>query len=132
MPHTLRAQRIAAAVKSARRDLNLTQAQLAEACGVHEQTIGNVERGLFETSPEVLAALTRVLGIRLTDAALAAFESASNVERVLQARVRELDDVDALMLVAQTLAYVYAWEPGDAGAGEDFSRRRSRAGEAAS
>lgn len=89
----------------------MTQADLAKACGVHVQTIGNLERALHETSPELLTKVGNVLGVGLTPAALAAQEAVDNVRELLMLRLRELDsDAERLVLVSDTLHFVAAWQ----------------------
>ena len=49
-------------LRDAREELNLTQAQLAEAVGVSRKTINTVENGVFVPSTVLALKLARALG----------------------------------------------------------------------
>lgn len=49
-------------LRDAREELNLTQAQLAEAIGVSRKTINTVENGVFVPSTVLALKLARALG----------------------------------------------------------------------
>ena len=104
-----RRQQIADVVRAARTFNDMTQAQLAEAVGVHAQTIGNLERALVDTSPDLLRSLERVLHIDLAPAALTAFASAELVRSELVRRFGDLGDADAVILAGETLRFIIDW-----------------------
>ena len=52
-------------VKTYRVDRNLSRRTLAEAVGVHPQTIGAIERGQFNPSIEIALRLSEALGVGL-------------------------------------------------------------------
>lgn len=113
---TARRQQIAEAVKQARKRKGLTQTELGRRVGAHQQTIGNLERGLVDTSPELLERLEEVLGISLSTAALSAQASADVVRDELARRLTGLTHAEALLLVGEALRFVLDWTPGgDAG-----------------
>jgi len=55
------------AVKLARVENDLTQAQLAEIIGVTRQTIGLIERGRYNPSLKLCIAIAKALGKTLND-----------------------------------------------------------------
>ncbi len=50
-----------------RRDREITQAELAEACGVSEETISRIERGVFGPRFELLDKLACALGLPVAE-----------------------------------------------------------------
>ena len=64
--------KLGARVRYLRESAGLTQAHVAEACGVAVQTISRVERGVKAPSLEVVAGLASALGVH--PAALFAFD----------------------------------------------------------
>lgn len=49
-------------IRDARKALNLTQEQLGDRAGVDHTTISRIERGLINSPPRTLKALTDALG----------------------------------------------------------------------
>lgn len=49
-------------IREAREALNLTQEQLGELAGVDHSTISRIERGLIDSPPRTIKALTDALG----------------------------------------------------------------------
>ena len=49
-----------------RRELGLTQQQVAEAAGLHQSVVSRVEQGVANPTARTLAALARALDARLT------------------------------------------------------------------
>lgn len=62
-------QRIAAAVRAARKSKGLSQQQVAEAIGTTLETVSKCERGASVPSVEVFLAMVRVLGLDVADLA---------------------------------------------------------------
>ena len=54
-------------IKFYRKELNLTQEQLAEKVGVHQTYIGKLETGKINASVKQLFIISRALGIKLSD-----------------------------------------------------------------
>lgn len=106
---TTRRQHVADVVKAARAFQGMTQAELASAVGVHTQTIGNLERGTVETSPELITALERVLKIDLSPVAMVSSASAEVIKRELVRRFSELGEAESLLLAGETLRFILAW-----------------------
>ena len=59
-------QAIGSAIRDLRDARGMTQAQLAEACGLHRTFIGSVERGERNVSLENIARIARGLGVSLS------------------------------------------------------------------
>lgn len=112
---TARRQQIAEAVRDARKAKGWTQGQLASQVGAHAQTIGNLERALVDTSPELLGKLELVLGINLSAASLSAFASAEVVRDELAQRLSAMTRPEALLLVGEVLRFVLDWTPNGRG-----------------
>ncbi|MEZ4366197.1 MAG: helix-turn-helix transcriptional regulator [Kofleriaceae bacterium] len=64
-PRPIDKKRFGAAVKRARIKADLTQAALAEAAGVTDETVSRLERGAFEPSLSTAVAVAAALGVRL-------------------------------------------------------------------
>jgi transcriptional regulator with XRE-family HTH domain len=56
---------VAARVREARARVSLTQASLAEAAGVTDETISRIERGAFEPALSTLVSIADALGVGL-------------------------------------------------------------------
>lgn len=54
-------------IRAQRRILDITQAQLAELCGISTAFVGHIERGTRKMSLETLAALCRILQLSADD-----------------------------------------------------------------
>lgn len=131
-------QHIADVVRAARAFHGLTQAELAQRVGVHTQTIGNLERGTVETSPDLISSLERELKIDLSPAALAGAASADVIRREMVRRIAELSESDALVMAGETLRFIKEWESssaetqrpaGDPGPTEPTLRHEQRDGD---
>ena len=55
-------ERIGAHLTSLRKEKGLTQAELAERCGMQKQHISRIEHGLYSVGIEILAKIGSVLG----------------------------------------------------------------------
>lgn len=106
-----RRQQIAAAVKKARTSLGLTQAQLAEQVGVHEQTIGNIERGTVDVSNDVMGRVEQVLEITLSPQRLASQAAAQVIFDQIEVKLAGLSESDGLVLAGEVLRFVIGWQP---------------------
>ena len=71
-------QRLGACIRERRSALNLTQAQLAESCGLHRTFIGSVERG--ERNVAVLSLRKIATALRITPAELLTAPAVSGSE----------------------------------------------------
>lgn len=60
-------QRIASAVRAARKELDLSQQEVADAIGTTLETVSKCERGASAPSVEVFLALVRVLKLNIAD-----------------------------------------------------------------
>ena len=56
-------ERLANALKSKRQELGLTQAELAELCGVTRKTVNTVENGVFVPSALLAIKMARALNL---------------------------------------------------------------------
>lgn len=110
---TTRLQRLAAAVRDARQARGWTQRQLAEAVGVHPQTIGNLERASHETSPEVVEKVMRALNIDLTPGAVAAHDSVAVIQAQVAERLKTMSEAERMIFVGEVMRYVTRWTPDD-------------------
>ncbi len=54
-------------MKFRRIELNMSQTELAKACGATRQTIGLIEAGEFNPSIKLCVAICRALGVTLND-----------------------------------------------------------------
>jgi putative transcriptional regulator len=61
------AERLANRIKEKRGELGLTQAELAERCGVTRKTVNTVETGVFVPSALLALKLARALELPLED-----------------------------------------------------------------
>jgi putative transcriptional regulator len=57
------AERLANRIKEKRGELGLTQAELAERCGVTRKTVNTVENGVFTPSASLAIKLARALSV---------------------------------------------------------------------
>ena len=57
------AERLANRIKEKRGELGLTQAELAERCGVTRKTVNTVENGVFTPSALLASKLARALSV---------------------------------------------------------------------
>ena len=57
------AERLANRIKEKRSELDLTQAELAERCGVTRKTVNTVENGVFTPSALLAIKLARALSV---------------------------------------------------------------------
>jgi len=57
------AERLVNRIKDKRGELGLTQAELAERCGVTRKTVNTVENGVFTPSALLAIKLARALGV---------------------------------------------------------------------
>lgn len=105
-----RRQQLAAAVRRARIARQLTQAQLAERVGVHHQTIGNLERGTVDVSPDVLTRVEQELGIKLNAHRLANQAAVQVIVETLERRLAEIGESDGLVLCGEMLRYIASWQ----------------------
>lgn len=62
-------------MKERRRELGMTQQELADACGLSKNTVYNYENGKFEPTKENLALLANVLGVLENDLLFKSWES---------------------------------------------------------
>jgi transcriptional regulator with XRE-family HTH domain len=60
-------QRIAAAVRAARKEMGLTQQEVADKIGTTLETVSKTERGTSAPSVEVFLAMVRVLQLQIDD-----------------------------------------------------------------
>jgi transcriptional regulator with XRE-family HTH domain len=60
-------QRIAAAVRAARKEMGLTQQEVADKIGTTLETVSKTERGTSAPSVEVFLAMVRVLQLEIDD-----------------------------------------------------------------
>lgn len=113
MAHTSKKRReqIAAAVKNARVKQGLSQEQLAARAGVYKGTVGNLERGSHDTSPDTLEAIERVLELDLSPAALAAGSAISLATAEVERRYAELSEPERLMFLGNLLTFITRWQP---------------------
>ncbi len=113
-------------VKRARRDVGLTQAALAEAAGISDETISRIERGAYEPAVSTMMALTDALGVSLDSLAgrSEAQKATPRVEAPLLRRLtEEAERLDAEAIAALTdIARLLANRPRR----RDVSRRPSR------
>ena len=61
------AERLANRIKDKRGQLGLTQAELAERCGVTRKTVNTVENGVFTPSALLAIKLARALNVPVED-----------------------------------------------------------------
>ncbi|MHB8874402.1 MAG: helix-turn-helix transcriptional regulator [Myxococcaceae bacterium] len=101
---------IAANVKRLRSRAGLTQAQLAEAVGVSDETISRIERAAFEPGVMTACGLASALRVTVEDLVRPGARSASAVAvpaplRILAERARRLDieGQKALVKIADVL-----------------------------
>ncbi|MFM2152261.1 MAG: hypothetical protein RL199_696 [Pseudomonadota bacterium] len=59
--------RVAQSIRQARESAGLTQARLAEAAGIAEQSLSRVERGAYEPALSTVWAIAHVLGVSLDE-----------------------------------------------------------------
>jgi putative transcriptional regulator len=59
--------RLKNSIKERRTELDLTQAELAEACGVTRKTVNTVENGVFSPSALLALKLARALGVSVEE-----------------------------------------------------------------
>jgi putative transcriptional regulator len=57
--------RVAQAIRQAREKAGLTQARLAEAAGIAEQSLSRLERGAYEPALSTVWSIAQVLGVTL-------------------------------------------------------------------
>lgn len=87
----------------------LTQAQLANQVGVHEQTIGNIERGTVDVSPDVLARVEETLEIELDPSRLASLAAVEVIMDQVESKLADLDNTHGLVFVGELLQWVTGW-----------------------
>ena len=109
-------KRLADIVRERRTARGLTQRELAERVGVHEQTIGNLERGNRATDPATLAKVGKVLGVDLTSptAVAGAQVLAQSVEAIrteLARRAESMDTAQQLVFFGEVMTFVTSWTP---------------------
>lgn len=103
--------KLSPSLKDIRRKRGLTQEQVADLCGMHRNSIMNIENGkTSEITEENAAALSKVLGIRTEDLGLhirrTAAEKAPSIRfRQLSAEQRQLVD-ELLALPVEDFALV--------------------------
>lgn len=114
---TTRTQYLAAAVRDARQAQGITQAELAKLVGVHAQTIGNLERAQHEPSPDLVAKVTQVLRLDMSNESLAAQQSVALIERSMIDRLQAMTEAERLIFVGEVMRYVVQWSP-EGGNGE--------------
>ena len=61
------AERLENDIKERRTELGLTQAELAEACGVTRKTVNTVENGVFSPSALLAIKLARALNVTVEE-----------------------------------------------------------------
>jgi transcriptional regulator with XRE-family HTH domain len=98
----LDAKTIGKHLKDARKRAGLTQAELAEAAGIVDETVSRIERGAFEPALSTVAALADALATSLD--ALAGRSAPSKVGRQGSPLVRGLAEQAALLEPASVLA----------------------------
>lgn len=100
-------KQLAERVRTERERAGLTQAQLAEAAGVTDETVSRIERGRFEPSVSTLIELSEALGSDLLaqSSPRATEGSGSPLLRRLQSRLASLDPEaqSAILQVAELL-----------------------------
>lgn len=106
-----RRQQMATVVREARVAAGLSQAELAERIGVHKGTIGNLERGEHEPSPETLSAVESALGIDLSPVSLASTSALQVVRAAILDRYAGLSEADRLIFLGSLINYVSDWQP---------------------
>jgi putative transcriptional regulator len=60
-------ERLENSIKERRTELGLTQAELAEACGVTRKTVNTVENGVFSPSALLAIKLARALNVTVEE-----------------------------------------------------------------
>jgi DNA-binding XRE family transcriptional regulator len=101
-------EKLAEKVRELRQKKGLTQAQLAEAVDVTNETISRLERGAYEPALSTAVSVAKTLGINLTDLT-AAPEKVSAVSPVLRRITQQLSRLDgrahsAILSVVELLA----------------------------
>jgi transcriptional regulator with XRE-family HTH domain len=104
------AKELGARVREARQRAGLTQAALAEAAGVTDETVSRLERGAYEPSLSTVLALAAALGTDVASLASGAAQAGppltSPLLRRLHAQLERLDvpAQSALLRIAELLA----------------------------
>lgn len=79
-------------IKEYRKESNMTQQQLADACGCARETIGNLESGKYEPSFALMDKIACALGVSVYKLAMSPLSVYAYEQEIKEARKKAIDE----------------------------------------